>query len=145
MRYITLTINQAQRRLHAKDEASWGVVVEALLPELKPGAIVALKGPLGAGKTTLVQAIASALRVEKQPQSPTFALMRSYPLPKPMNGLKRLIHVDAYRIEDEKDLMPLDLDAELADGASALLIEWPEKAPVWFAAHPHILAEISMS
>ncbi len=145
MRFITLTNGQAQRRLHAKDAASWNIVVDALVPELKPGVIIALKGPLGAGKTTLVQAIAAKLGIAKQPQSPTFALMRSYDLPKPMNGVSRLIHVDSYRIEDEKDLLPLDLDAELSDGKSALLLEWPDKAPGWIAKKPHILAELSES
>ena len=144
MRYVTLTLpGGLQRRLNVKDVAAWNIVVEALRPEIKPGAIIALAGPLGAGKTTLVQMLAADLGVTKQPQSPTFALMRSYALPKPVNGVSRLIHVDAYRIEDEKDLVPLDLDEELADGQSVLLIEWPEKAKTWLSQKNPVFIEIS--
>ena len=145
MRYVTITIGEMQQRLNVKDELSWNIIVDALAPELKPGAIFALSGPLGAGKTTLVQALAATLGVDKQLQSPTFALMRSYPLTKPVNGVSRLIHVDAYRIENENDIVPLDLDEELAEGQSVLLIEWPEKIPTWMIAHSHVSIDISMS
>ena len=98
--------------------------------QLKAGDIVAIKGRLGAGKTTFVQALARLLGIKKDIQSPTFALMRSYPIHK-RGELKRLLHVDAYRIEDERDLLPLDLDHELSDGQTALVLEWPEKIKNW--------------
>ncbi len=111
--------------------ADWERVVLFLLPRLHPGDILALSGPLGAGKTTFVQHLAKELGIPKTPQSPTFSLVRSYRLPKSINGISRLVHVDAYRIEDERDLLPLDLDAELADQKTLLAVEWPERVPNW--------------
>jgi len=45
--------------------------------------------------------------------------------------IRRLVHVDAYRIEDEKDLVVLDLDEELSEQGAVVLIEWPENAKSW--------------
>jgi len=104
---------------------SWSTVVEALMPSLKPGSILALSGPLGAGKTTFVQNLCASLGAKRPAQSPTFALMRSYPIKGP-KGIKRIIHVDAYRIEDEREMVVLDLDEEMGDGESILVVEWPE-------------------
>jgi len=68
-------------------------------------------------------------------QSPTFALLRSYPLPKKVQGIQRLVHVDAYRLDDEREIDVLDLDEELADGRSIVVIEWAEKIPAWIQRH----------
>ncbi|HID05519.1 MAG TPA: tRNA (adenosine(37)-N6)-threonylcarbamoyltransferase complex ATPase subunit type 1 TsaE [Armatimonadetes bacterium] len=61
---------------------------------LKLGDVLALYGPLGAGKTTLVQGIARGLNVQKPVISPTFIMVREY------HGRMPLFHVDAYRLED---------------------------------------------
>ena len=113
----------------------WIGVAQSLISHLKPGTILALSGNLGVGKTTFVQTIARELGIERQIQSPTFSLMRSYTLKKPIRGIKRLIHVDAYRIKQEHELAVLDLDEELADGKSILCIEWPENVVSWLQAH----------
>ena len=115
----------------------WANVAKEVVRHLVPGSILALQGELGAGKTTFTQALAKELGVVKVPQSPTFALMRSYVVPN-HDGMKRLIHVDAYRLEDEKELMVLDLDEELADGVSVLVVEWPEKIARWLSIQPNI-------
>lgn len=128
------------------DIAAWDRMVERLVVALKPGSILTLSGPLGAGKTTLVQALVAKLGAKKQVQSPTFALMRSYAIKQQSSGINRIVHVDAYRIEDEKELVVLDLDEELADGKSLLVLEWPEKIPTWIAARAsrHIALSISL-
>ncbi len=113
----------------------WPRAIKRIRPHLKANTILALSGPLGAGKTTFVQALAHALEIKVSPPSPTFALMRSYELPKPVNGICRLIHVDAYRLENEREILVLDLDEELSDGKSLLVIEWPEKIPKFISAH----------
>jgi len=114
---------------------AWDAFARKIVKRLKPGYILALSGELGMGKTTCVQALARALGIHRLPSSPTFAIMRSYRLPKSVNGIRRLIHVDAYRIENENDLVVLDLEDELSDGCSILVLEWPENVPNWILRH----------
>jgi tRNA threonylcarbamoyladenosine biosynthesis protein TsaE len=82
------------------------------------GMVVTLSGPLGSGKTTLVQSLGKYLGVTSRIISPTFTLMKIYPLPK-----GRLIHVDAYRIDS---LLGLGLEDETGND-TLTMIEWPEK------------------
>jgi len=113
--------------------AAWSKVAAEVSKLLRAGSVLAISGDLGAGKTTFIQALAKTLGIKKLPPSPTFSLMRSYRLPKSLNGIRRIIHVDAYRFDDEREIVVLDLDEELADGTSLLVIEWPEKIPSWLA------------
>ncbi len=110
--------------------ADWDVFVLELLPSLKPGTIIALSGPLGAGKTTFVQALARALGISSIPMSPTFSLVRTYPV-KQHQSIKKLIHVDAYRLDNEKDVTTLGLDELLAEEGSLMCLEWPEQVESW--------------
>ena len=110
----------------------WVSVADAVAARLKPGEVLALSGPLGAGKTTFVQALAAVLGSRARPKSPTFSLVRSYPLDG-KKGVRRLLHVDAYRLEAPEDLLPLNLDEELAEPGTVVAIEWPENAETWIA------------
>jgi tRNA threonylcarbamoyladenosine biosynthesis protein TsaE len=133
MRTATLTIGGKKMTFTVKTAEEWSSVTKKLIPSITPGSILAVSGDLGAGKTTFIQALAKALGVRRFVPSPTFALMRSYVLPKKVNGISRLVHVDAYRLESEAEILALDLDEELADGKSLLVIEWPERIPNWLA------------
>lgn len=108
----------------------WKNVAQAIIQQLKPGTIIALSGPLGAGKTTLVQFLARELGAETNPRSPTFALIHTYHLKNKLS-LKRLVHVDAYRIEKPEDILPLNLQEELSEPGTVLAIEWPENIQSW--------------
>lgn len=102
----------------------------ALAGALRPGDVVTLSGPLGAGKTTLARAMLTSLGETGEVPSPSFSLVQTYddlPLP--------VWHADLYRIEHPAELAQLGLDEVLADGA--LLVEWPERAP---GAWPQALA-----
>lgn len=107
----------------------WHDVARDVAALLRPGDVLALQGVLGAGKTTFVQALAAAMGAVQMPKSPTFSLLRTYAVKQ--GTIRRLLHVDAYRIEDECDMVPLDLDEELADGDAVLVLEWPEQVPQW--------------
>ena len=88
---------------------------ERLAPLLRPGDLIILNGPLGAGKTALVQGIGAGLRVEGTVTSPTFVIARVH------KGELPLVHVDAYRLGDF-EIDDLDLDASVED--SVTVVEW---------------------
>lgn len=104
----------------------WEVVARAVAERLVPGMVIKLTGPLGAGKTTFVQVLARVLGSTDTPRSPTFSLMRTYAVFS-STGIKRLIHVDAYRLDEPEDVLALGLDEELASNDTVLAIEWAEK------------------
>ncbi len=109
--------------------ADWDARLPSIIARLRPGSILALSGPLGAGKTTFAQKFAAALGVREPVKSPTFALMRTYALTHPI--LRRLVHVDAYRFEAEAEMVALNLEEELETPGTIVLIEWPERVPYW--------------
>jgi tRNA threonylcarbamoyladenosine biosynthesis protein TsaE len=97
----------------------------ALALVLRPGDVIALSGGLGAGKTTLVRALAGALGIDVgMVSSPTYVIVNQYPNMR--DGSMRMAHVDAYRLSGEEDLDALGWDL-LTDGSWILAIEWPEK------------------
>lgn len=97
----------------------------ALAAVLAAGDVVALEGDLGAGKTTLVRAIAVARGIDAgMVSSPTFVIVNEYPGAR--SGDAPLVHVDAYRLTSADDLDALGWD-QLADGSGVLLIEWAER------------------
>lgn len=98
---------------------------EEFAQSLKSGAVIALHGNLGAGKTTFVQGLARGLGVTKNIISPTFIIMRTYELEN--DSFKNFYHVDLYRIETEHDVEGLGLLELMNDPENIVVIEWPEK------------------
>jgi tRNA threonylcarbamoyladenosine biosynthesis protein TsaE len=88
---------------------------------LRAGDLVVLTGPLGAGKTTLVQGIGEGLGVRGPVTSPTFVIARVHPS---LNGGPDLVHADAYRLGSQAEVDDLDLDADL--DCSVTVVEWGE-------------------
>jgi tRNA threonylcarbamoyladenosine biosynthesis protein TsaE len=91
---------------------------------VRPGDVIALSGPLGAGKTSIARGLLAALGLAGEAPSPTFAIVQPYA---PPETRLPVMHVDLYRIEHVEELDELGLDE--ARGESVLLIEWPERAP----------------
>ena len=89
--------------------------------------IMAFYGELGAGKTTLVQAIATELGVEELVTSPTFVIAKWYRTT--TGNFYTLVHIDAYRIEKEEELSTLGFDKLLREPKALVIVEWPEKIP----------------
>lgn len=93
----------------------------AIAGAVPAGTTIALSGTLGAGKTRLVQAIASACGIPPdQVVSPTFVLCQEYV------GSRTLVHMDAYRIADDDEFLQLGVD-EYFDSDAIVLIEWAER------------------
>lgn len=87
--------------------------------------VVTLSGNLGAGKTTLVQAVGVVLGVSEVITSPTFVVMKRYETTD--DTFTTLIHIDAYRIESVTELTILGWERWLAEPDVLLCVEWPEK------------------
>ena len=98
-----------------------GIVLVQRLPALS---VLLLEGPLGAGKTSLVQGIAAALGIREPITSPTYALAQHYP-----DGNPPLIHLDLYRLEQPSTANELFLqEEEEAQALGALMaVEWPDR------------------
>lgn len=95
-----------------------GVVTGAVASPL----VVALRGPLGAGKSVLARAIARGAGVDASMPSPTYNLVFAYG-----GAGVRVHHLDLYRLEDPDDVWELGWQ-ELGEGEQVVLIEWPERA-----------------
>lgn len=107
--------------------------------EVNGAVVVAISGDLGAGKTTLVQILAKLLGVQDLVTSPTFTIMKGYETT-PGAPFTTLIHMDAYRIEEEDELRPLRL-AELMEQPQTLIcIEWAERIYEALPKDTHFLA-----
>ena len=90
------------------------------------GLVIALVGPLGAGKTVFVKGLAEGLGVDARlVSSPTFVIAQQYPLPR---GPETLHHVDLYRLESAGELEPLGFDDMLGKG-QVLVVEWADRFP----------------
>src|SRR5215467_11313309 len=88
---------------------------------LRAGDLVVLTGPLGAGKTTLVQGIGQGLGVRGPVTSPTFVIARVHPS---LGQGPALVHADAYRLGSRAEIDDLDLDTDL--DSSVTVVEWGE-------------------
>ena len=106
-------------------EAEQDSLGEGLARTLPHGAVVALHGDLGAGKTTLARSLCKGLGVIdlQAVASPTFSIVHEYETP---NGV--VVHADMYRLRDARDLENLGWD-ELTSRAMAVIVEWPDRIP----------------
>ena len=98
----------------------WGAVLGELAGRER--VFVALFGPLGAGKTTLIQAACAGAGVTDPVTSPTYTLVHWY-----QGALGQVAHADLYRIDDPRDLAPLGWE-DLESGEFPVFVEWAERA-----------------
>lgn len=104
-------------------EADWAAFWPVVQERLNGRKIIALEGELGAGKTTFVKTIATALQAEDQVSSPSFSIVQEYLL---RNG-DTLYHFDLYRLKSIEELFDLDFERYL-DSGDWVIIEWPQLA-----------------
>jgi tRNA threonylcarbamoyladenosine biosynthesis protein TsaE len=119
--------------IHSLDELEqWA---EQWAEQLKAGDIIALNGPMGAGKTTLTQALGKALGATERINSPTFVLIHEY-----LTGRMPIIHTDLYRLGNtHADTLYDELHPYIEDGESIILIEWAKESDLLSSlAHWHI-------
>ena len=102
----------------------------------KPGQVFALYGSLGAGKTTFTNALGQTMGIPKPLKSPTFTLVRQYPL----NNQQFFYHVDLYRLTTPKELDALGLFEALNQNQHLFAIEWPELISLDLAKLKQVMA-----
>lgn len=116
------------------DLAAMEMLGARIAQQLHAGDVVALSGPLGAGKTTLARTIIAALGYPGEVPSPSFTIVETYD---PPSVRLPLVHADFYRLERVEEADEIGLD-DYRQGA-ALVAEWPEKAG-GFAHEPGCLS-----
>lgn len=99
--------------------------LSTLTPRQGRATVVGLSGDLGSGKTAFVKCLADVLGVTEEVLSPTFVIAKFYDLKS--QQWERLVHVDAYRIEDPSEIAVVGWERLCADPGVLLLVEWPEQ------------------
>jgi tRNA threonylcarbamoyladenosine biosynthesis protein TsaE len=139
--------------IEVASEAETEQLGQALARVVAPGTVIGLAGPLGAGKTRLVRALAEALGVDPGAiASPTFVLIHEYA------GRLPVVHCDVYRLHDGEEFEALGPD-EYYSGGGVCLIEWADRiadrlpADAWFVRlvplglgleHPHRRVDLEL-
>lgn len=110
MKFEIATINELKK------------VAQTIAGILQEGDVLSLRGDLGAGKTTFVQAIAKAMGIHETVTSPTFSLVNYY------EGTPPLWHLDLYRLEAPQELEDIGYEDYFYPENAITFIEWAEKA-----------------
>lgn len=110
MKFEIATINELKK------------VAQTIAGILQAGDVLSLRGDLGAGKTTFVQAIAKAMGIHETVTSPTFSLVNYY------EGTPPLWHLDLYRLEAPQELEDIGYEDYFYPENAITFIEWAEKA-----------------
>lgn len=107
---------------------------------LRGGEVLALTGPLGAGKTTFTQYLAKALGVTQPVRSPTFIVLQTFSTKgKARNRRLLLCHLDAYRVRTGRELEALGLHDYLGQPHVVTVVEWAENVAAVLPPHTHWL------
>lgn len=104
----------------SRSEAETEAIGEQFAKGLKKGAVIAMYGDLGAGKTAFVRGMARGMGLTCRVSSPTFTIVNEY------EGDRELIHFDMYRLESSDELFEIGWEDYLARGA-VCAVEWSEK------------------
>ena len=107
----------------------------ALAAVLQPGAVIAYRGDLGAGKTAFTRGLARGLGVKESVTSPTYTIVNEY-----LSGRMPLFHFDMYRLGSEDELFDIGWEDYLERGG-VCAVEWSEN--VWGAMEDAVIVTIS--
>jgi tRNA threonylcarbamoyladenosine biosynthesis protein TsaE len=109
----------------AKTEKETFTFAKKLVSKLHGGEVLCLSGDLGAGKTIFTKGLAAGLGITKIITSPTFVLMKVYPVKN--SSFKHLIHIDAYRLNHGEELEAIGALDYFGKSDCLTVIEWPER------------------
>ncbi|MGE4554729.1 MAG: tRNA (adenosine(37)-N6)-threonylcarbamoyltransferase complex ATPase subunit type 1 TsaE [Candidatus Paceibacterota bacterium] len=100
-------------------------ILNGINSKRKKALVVSLEGNLGAGKTEFMKGIGEALKFKKEIFSPTFLIMKRFPIKK--GDFKNLWHLDCYRIKNLKEIKEIGFNDLLKDKENIIFIEWGDK------------------
>ena len=126
MRIVHTTQGDIMSTVELADEAATLEYGRQMAQSLSHGAVIALQGELGAGKTTFTKGLAEGFGVHEVVTSPTFVLMKLYDT-HGQSDITRLCHIDAYRLTSAHDLIMIGAEEYLTDTRTVTVIEWPER------------------
>lgn len=117
------------RKIEDTEKLANGYLASLLKQSHEKAVVVGLYGNLGTGKTAFSKAAAVVLGIKRKVNSPTFVIMKKYKIPKNSiyNKYKYFIHIDAYRLKDERDLAHLGWNEIISNKEHLVFIEWPEQ------------------
>ncbi|MFA5248447.1 MAG: tRNA (adenosine(37)-N6)-threonylcarbamoyltransferase complex ATPase subunit type 1 TsaE [Patescibacteria group bacterium] len=101
------------------------VLASELAKKANGGEVYSLSGDLGAGKTVFIRGFCAGLGIKKGVASPTFVLMKIYPVKK-NKTIKQICHIDAYRLKTKRDLEAIGAQDYFGRADTICFIEWPE-------------------
>jgi tRNA threonylcarbamoyladenosine biosynthesis protein TsaE len=116
---VPLLAEKGHLKLAENELRDWG---ESLGRAITPPLLITLTGELGAGKTTLAQAICRGYGVKEEITSPTYALVQEY-----VGARSAVYHIDLYRLDSPDQLTNIAWD-EIVASRSVVIVEWPERA-----------------
>jgi tRNA threonylcarbamoyladenosine biosynthesis protein TsaE len=93
--------------------------------KLEGGEVIGLIGDLGAGKTVFAKGLAAGLGIKQKITSPTFVLMRIYPVKN--ERIKNFVHIDTYRLKAAADLEAIGAKEHFSNPSSIVLVEWADR------------------
>lgn len=113
-------------QIEIPDTASLGRAAREFLALIPAGRrLIAFDGPMGAGKTTFIAALARELGSRDDSSSPTFSIVNEYEVPGQRDADSRIFHFDFYRVESEAEAMDMGAE-EYFDSGSYCFMEWAE-------------------
>jgi len=124
-----------------------GKILEQIILKQNQGPVfVGLVGDLGAGKTAFVKGVAKFFAIEKTINSPTFVIQKNYEITEEnrsekKHNFKQLLHLDMYRLEDEKELANIKWEDYKKDPSNIIFVEWPNQ--IW-SKFPEEMIEIKI-
>lgn len=123
------------KKVHTNTAEKTREFAEEYASIFKNGGILALSGDLGAGKTTFAQGFARGLGIDDRIVSPTFLIIRQYPIPNQKNFF---YHIDLYRMENI-DIKNSGLEEIISEPGNVVLIEWAEKISEYLPENTNII------
>jgi len=115
------------KKVISKNEKDTYQIAAKLANQLKGGEIIALEGDLGAGKTIFTKGLAKAFGIKQHVTSPTFVLMKVYPVSHKPLAIRQFVHVDCYRLDEPQELFYLGIEEYLNKPDTIVVIEWADK------------------
>jgi tRNA threonylcarbamoyladenosine biosynthesis protein TsaE len=111
-----------------------GQIIKEIISKKNPPVFIGLMGDLGAGKTSFVQGVSEFFCINDAVLSPTFVIQKIYEIKEENriskgHSFKRLVHMDLYRLEDEKSLDAIKWEEYRNDKENILFVEWPNQ--IW--------------